>query len=317
MGLRTIKICNINLLPGDKIKTKLVVNKYIQIPIWCIGGVNHGPTLIVSAGVHGCEYVGILSAKKLFCDIDPRKLNGQIIILPLINEYGFYGGVKQIVPSDGKNLNRVFPGMKNGTDSEQIAYFIKNYIYPHADFIIDLHGGDCNEIMTPLVFFSEVSRYEVSQKSREAAQYIKVDYRIPSTTKSGLYSYAAQLGIPGLLFEIGGQGLWGDEDIAKCIESIYNLMGYLGMICNREKYDKQKEFVRMIYEISQSNGFWYPEVKVGKFVHKGQVLGILENLEGKVIQRIVAKFDGVICYFITSLGVVEGDELINYGELPI
>lgn len=309
-----MNICNHQLQPGEKKRHLLTVNENIKIPLWLVSGEKPGPTLVITAGVHGCEYVGVLTAKKLYEELNPVDLHGQVIIMPSVNELGLYHGLKQIVPGDGKNLNRVFPGKADGTSSEQIAYAIEHEIYPHGDFLIDLHGGDCNEIMTPLVFFSKVAAESVVEKSRDAASFLQVDYRIPSTAKNGLYSHAAQCGIPSMLLEVGGQGLWTREQLQQCLESVYSLMGHLGIMGSGRKNHNQQEAVEAVYEGASSDGLWYPAISPGQQITEGMVLGVLEDLEGNKIQKIKAKFDGVAWYFVTALGVRRGDDLIAYGR---
>jgi len=152
------------------------------------------------------------------------------------------------------------------------------------------------------------------EKSRQAATFLQVDYRIPSTAKNGLYSYAAQCGIPSMLLEIGGQGLWTQEQLEQCLESLYSLMGHLDMMGSGRKNINQKEAVEAVYEDAESDGLWYPAVSPGQRITTGMVLGVLEDLEGNELQRVRAKFDGVAWYFVTALGVRRGDDLIAYGR---
>ena len=154
---------------GQKLKTSLAVNETATIPLWLLRGASAGPTLAVTTGVHGCEFVGPKTIGPFFDELDPAALRGDLIVLPLANPWGFYAGAKQVVPQDGKNLNRVFPGLPDGTLSQQLAYTIEQQIYPGVDFLIDLHGGDINEDLTPLVLFPAAAQPEVSARSREAA----------------------------------------------------------------------------------------------------------------------------------------------------
>lgn len=74
-----------------------------------ICGCRPGKTLVVTAGVHGCEYVGIETLNQLKKELNPAALSGRVILLPLVNPEGFYHGSKQTIPADGQNLNRMFP----------------------------------------------------------------------------------------------------------------------------------------------------------------------------------------------------------------
>lgn len=90
------------------------------LPVWMICGASGGPTLVLTAGVHGCEYVGIMTLRRLFAQLAPAQIRGRVILLPLVNSEGFYAGSKQVVPSDGKNINRVFPPPEEGTIAQEM-----------------------------------------------------------------------------------------------------------------------------------------------------------------------------------------------------
>ena len=284
------------------------------IPVWSVEGKQPGPTLVLTAGVHGCEYVGIIALKTLFEQIRPQELRGRLLMVPLVNAGGFYAGAKQIVPSDGKNVNRVFPAPADGTEAERIAFAVQSQIYPQADFLLDLHGGDVNEAMTPLVFFPAEASAEVSRRAREGAAYLEVGYRIPSTAKNGLYSWAAQCGIPALLMEVGGLGQWTTGQVEMELRSIRSLMGWMGMggtpCCNKN----QKEALDMAYEEAEVSGLWFPRVSAGQTITRGEVLGTMTTLEGRLLQTVRAKWDGLALYNTVSLGVREGDALVACGR---
>lgn len=117
-----------------------------------------------------------------------------------------------------------------------------------------------------------------------------------------------------MLLEIGGQGAWTQEQLQQCLESLYSLMGHLGIMGSGRKNINQKEAVEAVYEEALSDGLWYPVVYPGQQITEGMVLGVLEDLEGNEIQKVRAKFDGVAWYFITALGVRREDNLIAYGR---
>lgn len=292
----------------------LPVGSGVGLPVWIIQGASEGPTLVLTAGVHGCEYVGVMTLRRLFFHLSPLQLRGRVILLPLINGDGFYAGSKQVVPSDGKNINRVFPPPKEGTMAQEIARTLVEQIYPEADFLLDLHGGDVNEAMTPLTFFPATAAPDVTHTAQIAAQYLEVPYRIPSTAKNGLYSYAAQCGIPSLLMEVGGMGLWTEDQVELEQRSIRSLMGHLGMGSVPVRNTVQKEIVEMCYVDAAVQGLWFPSVKTGQIVSAGELLGVVENLYGEVLQTIRAQIDGIVLYHTISLGVTAGDSLVAYGR---
>ena len=205
---------------GTKQTLLLPVTSPYPIQMTVICGNHPGKTLVVTAGVHGCEYVGIEALRSLGNELEPDKLSGRLILLPLVNPEGFYHGAKQIIPSDGQNLNRMFPGSKEETFSSQLAKVLEKTLYPEADFLMDLHGGDVNEALTPLIFFPTAVPEKLATQSALAAAALSVPYRVASTSKNGLYSWAAQCGIPALLVERGERGLWSKEEVAACKHNV-------------------------------------------------------------------------------------------------
>ena len=101
-----------------------------------------GPTTLILAGVHGDEINGVEIVRRVLNDKIANKItNGSIIIIPLLNVYGFIN-FNRYVP-DGKDVNRSFPGTKSGSLASRIAGTLTNHILPLIDYIFDFHtGGD-------------------------------------------------------------------------------------------------------------------------------------------------------------------------------
>ena len=212
------------------------------------------------AGVHGCEDVGILALQKLVETLDCTTLFGQVILLPLVNSKGFFAGVKQLNPADDRNLNREFPGREDGTETQRMAWAIEKLLYPEADFLLDLHGGDWNEELAPLVFFPCGAGQKVEQETRRAAQALSVSMRVCSTARNGSYSWAAQKGIPALLLERGGNGRWTSEEVDADCEDVLRLMNHLGIIKENFGVIRQTEIAKAVYDEALEDGYWFPEV---------------------------------------------------------
>ena len=303
---------------GVKQTLPLPVTSPYPVEMTVICGSRPGKTLVVTAGVHGCEYVGIETLNRLKRELESAALSGRVILLPLVNPEGFYQGSKQTIPADGKNLNRMFPGKPDGTFSSQLARVLEETLYPEADFLMDLHGGDVNEALTPLVFFPASVPESLSAAASAAAESLSVPYRVASTSQNGLYSWAAQCGIPALLVERGERGLWSEKEVAACRENVYELMRHLGILnaASGSPCLQQAEIRRAVYEEAPADGFWYPAVSAaGQKLKQGALLGTLKDSYGNEIARYTAPFEGVVLYYTLSLGVRSGDPLIAYGKL--
>ena len=106
----TLKVCGLTIERGTKLRTYLPVpDTNVKIPLTIINGDQDGPTLLITAGIHGGEYPGIAAAMELGRDIEPEHVAGCLIMMHPVNIQGFWARREMIVPEDGKNLNRVFP----------------------------------------------------------------------------------------------------------------------------------------------------------------------------------------------------------------
>jgi len=122
---------------------------YSYMPVTILSGKEKGPVFTIIAGIHGFEYPPITAVQELIKEIDPKKLKGTLIVVPIANVGSFYKRTPFVNPSDYKNLNNAFPGSETGTITEQIANYITKQIIPQSDVFLDIHGGDANEDLLP------------------------------------------------------------------------------------------------------------------------------------------------------------------------
>ena len=287
----------------------------MTLPVWVVKG-NEGKTLVVTAGVHGCEYIGVRAVQQLFEFVNPLTLKGNLIFLPLCNPTAFYCGIKEVVPEDGQNLNRAFPGQQEGSLSMQLAYQLEKSIFPLADALIDLHSGDIHEGLTPLVFYPAVGRPQaIMQQSYAMARCTKVPYLVPSSSINGLYGRATLCNVPSILLEIGCMGAYTQEEITLCIQSICSVMAYV-----QEAHDGNKspqiKWEKPHYIVAEQEGFWHQSLFPNQFFQAGNTLGVLKDIDDRILQVVKAKDDGVVLYYTRSLGVTKGSPLIAYGTVP-
>jgi predicted deacylase len=196
-----------------------------------------------------------------------------------------------VVPEDGKNLNRMFPGKKDGSLSQKIAYTIEHELQNRADFYIDLHSGDIHEKVMPFVYYPGVAREEVSEVAKGMAEASGMSVRVKSSAVSGSYSNAAIQGIPSILMERGGGGCYHAEELFCYKEEVKNVLGYLGVLkdySEPEKKNRQLEVKTAKYIDSVSEGFWYPRLQAGVSFQKGELLGTVEDVWGNRLQVCLA-----------------------------
>src|SRR5580658_3838717 len=118
------------------------VDAATNIPVIVLNGAKPGPKLAIVAGAHGTEYASIIALEKLAQRANAADLSGTLIIVPLINLASFAQKVPHLNPVDGKNMNRMYPGKADGTQSERASWAIAKQVVEQCDFLIDLHGGD-------------------------------------------------------------------------------------------------------------------------------------------------------------------------------
>lgn len=172
----TLYIRGLKAERGQKLQTYLpVLDTNTEIPITIINGQNDGPTLLITAGIHGGEYPGIAAAMELGRDTEPESISGCLIIIHPANIQSFWARSAFVTPDDGRNLNREFPGNANGTLSQKTAWLLSQYFFPLADFYADLHSGDIHEELYPYVYYPGLPNAEISAKAREAAMVLDME----------------------------------------------------------------------------------------------------------------------------------------------
>lgn len=307
--------------PGQKRSGFLAVHGGgVELPVTMICGEKPGPAVLISAGVHNAEYVGIQAAIELADELEPEQLTGSVALIHLMNPTGYEHRTMSLVYEDEKNLNRVFPGQENGTLAERIAHTVTETFFRRVDAYIDLHSGDGYEELTPYVYCQGAAQKDVAERSRAMAELVDVPYVVPSqTTTGGAYNHAGSMGVPGILIERGGLGLWSREEVEADKKDVRNILCALGVLDSAREPQllHPVELGTVFYENSRFNGCWYPRRKAGDRVLEGEVLGEVRDYFGNLLQVCKAKSDGVLLYQTRSLSILKDGPMIAYGALSI
>jgi uncharacterized protein len=292
----------------------VVQNKPYQLPMWLINGAGEGPTLVVTAGVHAAEYASIAAALELGRSLEPAHVSGRVIVVPVVDMPAFPARSIYICPLDGKNPNRVFPGNAHGTASEQIADWLFRNVITQATHYVDLHGGDLIEALVPFTIFSRSGDNRVDERSQEMAKVFGIRFLVGSEVQGSTVRAAAAAGIPSILAESGGQGIWTPEDVRWHANGLTRLMRHLAMIAGGPPEPAPVTLLeRFLWLRSDHAGFWYPAVAVNEAVQAGQNLGCVKDCEGTVLQTAASPADGVVLFIVSSLAINKTDPLLAVG----
>ena len=316
---QSFQLGDVTVRRGEKYQGDIsFANGDIVLPGTIICGKLPGKTMLITGGVHSGEYVGIQACVELGAELQPEKTVGTIVILKVLNRPAFENRAGSLGLSDGKNLNRVFPGNPNGTEMERLAWAITKEVYPKVDYYIDLHSGDDFEALTPYVYYAGKAAQEVTEVSRKMAEQVDVPYRVRSMVSSGgAYNYAASKGIASILLERGGMGAWTSEEVNSDKRDVRNILSSLDMYQIRRDVRNYvpMEVTDVCYQAASEDGLWYPAAKPGNMVAEGALLGTIRDYNGKLRETCRAEYTGVVLYQTGSLQVTEGGPVVAYGRI--
>ncbi len=292
------------------------------IPVSIIKGKKQGPIFTMVAGVHGFEYPPIIAIQELLQEIDKEHLAGTLIIIPIANIAAFYNRTMFLNPLDKINLNRAFPGSKNGTVTQKIAHVITSDIIAKSDVFLDIHGGDANEDLLPFVcYYNNKQKQEQTDTAKRLSEVSGFKYIVsyPYTLKDDdpakfVFKQAVQDGKIALSIESGKLGNVQNKAVKLIKKGVYNMLREMKIYKNPIKTDH--EIVRINkqnYIKATKKGIFYSDYKAGDLVKEGDVIGYTKDEFGKVISDIKAQQSGVIMYKIGTPPVNIGDTIMCIG----
>lgn len=288
-------------------------------PVMAIAGAEPGPVLCVNAGLHGGEYPAIEAVIQLGRLIDPIRLRGVVVLLPVVNLPGFWHRAMFVCPVDGLNPNRVFPGDPTGSYTQQLVHAFFHQFMIRADVAIDLHGGDIVEELAPFA----ICRRGTSATDRTAQELAAV-FGVPTLVMvdgsvqpgQGTMSFlaAAERGVPAFIAEAGGVGQLQPEAVALLRDGVLRVLGHLGMFeagVGRGPAPERCAAFQWLY--SERAGMFYREVRAGEEVRAGQRVGRIGSFYGETSEEVLSPVAGRVLFVTTSPAVQARGLLMGIG----
>lgn len=297
--------------PGETVRGALPVaalpgQGMLELPLAIFNGARPGPRLWLSAAIHGDEINGVEVVRQVADVIDPAKLAGTVIAVPVVNVFGFFA--RSRYTPDRKDINRSFPGTTRGSLASRLAALFMREIVSQCEFGIDLHTGGENRTNVPQIRCDLTDR-----EQRRLARAFGAPLMLHNRPKKGtLRGACAQRNIPVLLYEAGEPHRFGDRSVRAGVHGIKRVMQALNMYAWRlTRPEAPDEFWSSRWVRSPRSGLFRRVATMGQQVVEGEVLGTVGDALGERMVEVRAPFDGRILGGAVGPIVHQGDALLH------
>lgn len=300
------------VLPGeskyiDLRIARLPTHTVIDLPIYVSRSEHEGHTLLLTAGLHGDEINGVEIVRRLIAEKLAQPEIGTIIAVPIVNIYGFLQQARYL--PDGKDLNRSFPGNKNGSLASRVAYAIVNHILPKIDFGIDFHTGGASKDNHPQIRCVLSNPTNMRLAEAFAPPYILNSNFINKSFRKAAHRRKKSI----IVYEAGESLRFDDYAIQEGINGTLRLMKNLGMRSEAPEPHSSLVLLKSIWVRAKVSGLFRTHLKPGDSVNKGQIIGSLTDPFGESQLDITSNVSGYVVGLNHMPVVNAGDAIIHIG----
>ena len=284
----------------------------IHVPFIVMRGASEGPTLGVCAAVHGDELNGIRIIHRLIRVVDPSKLKGTLVCVPIANVPSFRAGQRHF-PDDLVDLNHVFPGKRDGKPSEQYARALLKAFLAPIDYLVDIHTASEGRVNSLYVRADLHSR-----AAREMALVVGPEIVLHGQSGDGtLRSAARRQGKPAITLEAGNPDEFQGTMAKRGERGLLGLMGALGMWKERSSSPKETPVVcaDSKWLRTHAGGLLQIDVSLTNHVEKGEEIGRVMNAFGTPEEVLRAPFSGIVIGRSRSPLAVPGTRFCPLGRI--
>ena len=282
----------------------------VALPVTVLHGAGAGPVVWLSAAVHGDELCGIEIIRRVLSDVDPRRLAGTLIAVPVVNVHGFNTGSRYL--PDRRDLNRSFPGSPRGSLASQLAHLLMREVVDRCSIGIDLHTGSDHRINLPQIR-ADLDDSETLALARAFAAPIALHSRLRD---GSLRQVAAESGTRVLLYEGGEANRFDPLAIEVGTAGIRRVLASQGMIDDRDAVAGEVLLSRKSRWMRATvSGVLGLGVALGDRVEERATLGAIYDPFGKRLSQVRARFAGVVIAHTQHPLVNRGDAVVHIAEV--
>lgn len=311
------EIGGVSIAPGTQADvglptTTLVTGYSSQLAVRVLHGAKPGPTIFVSAAIHGDEIVGTAIIQRVAAALNPETMAGTVMLIPVVNLFGFMSHTRYL--PDRRDLNRCFPGSPNGSLAGQVAHVFFSEVVKRASLGIDIHTAAVHRFNLPQIRIDAGNKRLV-----ELAMAFGAPVIIESPLREGsLRALAQSVGVEMLLMETGEALRFDRFSVETGVQGVIRVLAHLGII----EADDGLTQVEIPARANKSQwvraprgGVTHRERKSGDAVKKGDVLARVGGVFGEDSIEIVSPVDGIIIGHATLPVVHQGEALFHIARI--
>jgi predicted deacylase len=301
------------IAPGEKWRVSWVAGESFAggpfpIPVRVARGVEQGPTLCLTAGVHGDELNGIEIVRRVLQEVDAAKLHGTLIGVPIVNLYGFRQASRYL--PDRRDLNRHFPGRPNGSAASRIAHSFFTEVVSRCGALVDLHTGSFHRSNVPQVRADLTDSGAFELATAFGSGVVAHAVGEPGTLRRA----ALDAGIPAIIYEAGEPMRFQPALVEQGVRGVIDLMARKGMLGSSGRRGQRQEiYYRTRWVRVDDGGILLASVELGDAVKLGDELGSVTDPISNERAIVRSPYDGRVLGMALNQVVIPGFAVFHIG----
>ncbi len=311
--LDPIRMLGVTVAPGTSAAVALTLTESyagaaVQTPVTVIHGAAPGPVVCLTGGVHGDEVIGIEIVRRVLERVQPAGLRGTVIGVPIANVPAFRRGSRYL--PDRRDLNRYFPGSRDGSLASRVAHALFDNVVRHCDALLDFHSGSSNRTNEPQVRGN--TALAGVRRLMNGFGGVAIHHEGGEGT---LRRAATDAGIAALVFEAGEAGRFHEPFIAAGAAGAYRVLSALGLWAQPVTLARTTVFQGSAWVRAEAGGILLDGVALGTEVASGDVLAVIVDPLNDVRTPVSAPFPGRVIGRALNQLVMPGFGLFHLATL--